>query len=357
MLYGLVQAQEQLVGISVAVVLFNDGILARKLREVGIELHIVPESTLGVGRLINATRKIIRRISPDVVHTHRLKEDIIGALATIMTGANCRVRTVHGVDESNLTPMRAVVRILHRAIVRHRFALTIAVSRSLAQCTAKVVDDRKVRYIPNGLDTATISAVPDTAARNDDSAIAVGIVGRLVSVKRVDVFLRAAALATTSATNRFEFRVYGEGPKERELLELADELGLQRVVRFMGFTQDITEAMQQLDLLCLTSDSEGLPMVVLEAMAIGVPVIASAVGDIPEVLENGACGTLIESGESARFAEEIVRFSIAPEHFLSKCERAAQRVRQAYSAQACAHKYIESYQDAIEWSVGRRRRQ
>lgn len=351
MLYGLVRAQKRFADVSVSVILFNDGILARKLREEGIELFLVPESTLGIGRIIKKTRRIVKQIAPDVVHTHRLKEDIVGALATTRTGSNCRVRTVHGVDEGAVTRARAAILVLHRVIVRHRFALTVAVSKSLADRNAREFGDQRVRYVANGIDITPAPAVAGISVAEKDTMISVGIVGRLVSVKRVDIFLRAAALAVQVVQDRLEFRVYGEGPKKSELVELADKLGLNAVVRFMGFCEDMARPMQQLDLLCLTSDAEGLPMVVLEAMAHGVPVIASAVGDIPDVLEYGACGTLVESREPEEFAKEIIGFATAPEHFREKCRRAADRVQAAYSARACAQKYLECYRDAIRRSV------
>lgn len=347
MLYNLVRAQRRLPGMQVAVIVLNDGRLAHSLRDLGTSTVVLPESRLGVGRLIQAACAVMREFSPDIVHTHRVKEDLIGGVAAALAGKARCVRTVHGLDEAGSSLRVRVSRSLHRVCVRRRFDATYAVSRPLAERLKATFGNERVRHIANGLDIEALSTGA-SACTVDPFPIRIGIVGRLVPVKRQDLFLRMAAHLTQQAPDKFRFLIYGDGPLEASLRDLARHLGIERVVHFEGFKSAMATEMRRLHLLYLTSDSEGLPMVALEAMALGVPVVAHAVGELPEVLEHGRCGTLIEVHEPASYAAAALDYLAHRAPFIERAQRARERVVRRYSAEASARAYLQDYRRVLQ---------
>lgn len=344
MLYNLVRAQRQLQEVTVVVVLLNEGRLAQELRDIDIELSILPEAELNLPQLILRVRAILTELLPDIVHTHRIKEDLVGALAAPFTRKVQRVRTVHGMDEATGTSLRLKLsRLVHRICVRRCFARTYAVSQPLEKALGRTFGSDKVRYIANGINVDEDFQFPEKRSTEGSLAIKIGIVGRLVPVKRLDIFLQMAAQLQRHEPDRFVFLIYGDGPEGDRLRRLTEQLGISEMVHFLGFCANIAAGMSGLDLLYITSDSEGLPMVALEAMALGVPVVAHAVGELPVVLDHGRCGTLVEHHDPDSYAAASLQFLEHREDFLEKARLAQARVAKEYSARACAQFYVDDY--------------
>lgn len=345
MMHALVHAQSRLPGVHVAAIVLNEGELARRLRDSRVSTSVLPESQFGLLRLCREARQVMAQFQPHIVHTHRIKEDLVGALAALAHGPVRLVRTVHGVDEAKYAPAtvrRQISRLVHSACVKSRFDLTFAVSRPLAAELSESLGANRVTYVANGYDISQTRGRHVRERRADENVV-LGVVGRLVPVKRVDLFLDAAFLLERAVPGRFEFRIVGDGPERATLERQARELGLTQRVTFLGFRQDALGEMQQMDALFVTSDSEGLPMVVLEAMALRLPIVSHAVGEIPEVLDRGRCGTLIDVHEPEQYVAAAMRMLEDPSHTARAADAAAARVIDRYSAEACARSYLHHY--------------
>jgi glycosyltransferase involved in cell wall biosynthesis len=131
----------------------------------------------------------------------------------------------------------------------------------------------------------------------------------MVPVKRVDLFLQAAALLSQTQPNRYRFVVVGDGPLLGEMRALADRLGVAQEVDFLGFQSNSLSILKQMDCLVVSSDHEGLPMVVLEALSLGVPVVAHAVGGMPEVLEGVPGQRLVTQHTAQGYATAIAELA------------------------------------------------
>lgn len=337
--------------VAATVILLNHGRLENELLSLGIPVTVLDETKLNGLQIFLQFVSALKDLKPDVVHTHRMKENVIGSLSAWFAGGIPSLRTVHGAPEQNAswrTPRKWVFSKLDWLCARFLQERIVAVSNSLGNTLRKILPSQKIVVIENGIDLAAVAAhLSRSSDRSNGNGrpFRIGIAGRLVPVKRVDIFLHTAQLFRTGHPHiAASFHVYGDGPLRSELVRLRDQLGLNNIVNFEGHCSDLPTQLAQLDLLMMTSDHEGLPMVLLEAMALGIPIISYAVGGIPELLDNGACGILVQDHDPASFCQALAHCVENQDDFALWAERARTRVLQRYSASANAQSYLEHYE-------------
>jgi glycosyltransferase involved in cell wall biosynthesis len=298
--------------VTVAAALMNEGELATRLRARGVPVTVLDESLLSGTGILLALRRLMREWRPDIVHTHRTKENILGSLANRLAGNVPSVRTVHGASEDKSRGVHRLAREMQlrvdRWCGRYLQRRVIAVSTDLGGKLAGDFTRQRIVVIENGIDVEAVrSQVHPVDLRNGaPQATHVGIVGRLVPVKRVDLFLESAALLKTSHPEReWRWHVIGDGPLRESLVERAQTLGVDAITTFHGHRNDIVARLAALDALVICSDHEGLPMVLLEALSVGTPVVAHATGGMVEVLKEGGRGLLVDEHTAAGYANAV----------------------------------------------------
>ena len=137
----------------------------------------------------------------------------------------------------------------------------------------------------------------------------------------------------------------GEGPDQQRLERLASELGLSQRVRFLGLREDVPALLASAHCALLASDYEGCPLVVLEAMAAGVPVVATAVGGVPELIDDGRTGILVEANSGGALAAGIARMLSAPETARELGDLARRRARELFSSERMVHDLLTLYDE------------
>jgi glycosyltransferase involved in cell wall biosynthesis len=219
--------------------------------------------------------------------------------------------TIHGqVDVHAKEKYRA----LKLGIIRGGIRRLVFVSEPLRQSSMRSMwfRDDLTSVIHNGVDSALFAPTNDSALRREFGAspgeFVVGCVGRLHPVKSLEILLEAAAILKSTASG-YRFVIVGDGDETytRELLALRDRLGLADDVTFAGFRSDIHRAMAAFDVYALTSRSEGFSLSTIEAMASGIPVVATKCGGPEQILENGVTGLLVENGSPNAVASAIAR--------------------------------------------------
>lgn len=297
-------------GDQVHVALLNDGLLARRLNEIGVPVYLFPESRLDAITLLRRIRRTCADLSPDVVHTHRMKENVLGALAARLSGVPVCIRTAHGDSEHAIRWFqikKQIARAMERLSNRFLLDTTIAVSQELAGRLRRRWMHGGVEVVQNGIDAARIrrdsaEVIPELMA--DSSAVRVCFIGRLVPVKRVDLFVQACSVLARSSSRHVHAFVIGDGPLRAHLEALAR--GLPNLTcTFVGFVNNPASWLSHMNLMVITSDHEGLPMSLLEALAIGVRVVSRAVGGITELLIDGRHGRLVYSDEPDAIASAM----------------------------------------------------
>jgi len=168
----------------------------------------------------------------------------------------------------------------------------------------------KIVYVPPGIDLSRFDRASASDALREELGLGashvVGIVAKLSPVKGHEHFLRAAS-RVRERRDDVTFLIVGDGPLRAELESLTAKLKLTDAVRFVGVREDIPEVLGLMDVFVLSSLSEGAPNVILEAMAAGVPVVASNVGGVPDVVRDGETGRLVKPGDPAGLADAVLR--------------------------------------------------
>jgi glycosyltransferase involved in cell wall biosynthesis len=312
---------------------------------------VLDEARLNGFQILHRLVGIMRDVQPQVVHTHRLKENILGSLAARLAGNVPSLRTVHGAPEHNPSRLRfpkRMIALLDRLCGRFLQRRIVAVSDDLAALLRQAFPEERICVIENGIDIDSLGAQltkrPKTETESDHNTFKIGLAGRLVRVKRADLFIQTAKYVQEHYPQlHARFHIFGDGPLRGELTRLARDLGTKHILRFEGHSDHIHEELQNLDALLMTSDHEGLPMILLEAMAVEVPIIAHAVGGIPSLLDHGSCGVLVHNHSAAGYAKAIYELATRTSVQEKLTANALNRVKKQYSATANAAAYCSLY--------------
>jgi len=257
--------------------------------------------------------RALRKLDWDIVHTHASKAGALGRLAALACGARRGGRIVHTPHNFPFQGRGClagwIFRTVEQVLARwtDRLVVLTEYQRGLALSGIGMPSGR-VAVIPNGVDGMQFarSGRRDAARMSlglDADVPLVGWIGRLMPQKRCDVFLRSAARVRVKVPSA-RFLVVGEGPLERRLRRLAGGLGISDAILWQGFTEDPRPFYEAMDVFSLTSDYEGMPYTLLEAMAMEVPPVAPAIGGCDEVL-TPETGILVRPREVEGFAEAI----------------------------------------------------
>ena len=265
--------------------------------------------------------EVIRRERPLILHSHTAKAGAIGRLAALLArDARPRliVHTFHGhVLRGYFGPLRATAfRLLERALANVSTAL-VAVSPQvrddLVELGVAPRDKFAVVRLGINLDARVANAAQGRAETRrllgiPPDRFTVGWVGRMTGVKRTDDVLLAFKRLSERGIDACLCLV-GDGPDRDALEERAHQLGIMRRCLFLGYQEDVAPYYGAFDAFLLTSANEGTPVVAIESLASGVPVVATAVGGVPDVVRDGESGFLVEPGAIDELADRLARIA------------------------------------------------
>jgi sugar transferase (PEP-CTERM/EpsH1 system associated) len=323
---------------------------AQRITRPGVELYALHKPP-GLGLSAHARLfKLLRRLRPAVLHTYNLGTIEYHATA-MLAGVPVRVHAEHGRDAGDPQGLNRKHNLLRRALVPviDRY---IPVSRDLDRWLQEVVGipAAKRRLIDNGVDTERFRPAPVPGDAQEpwqhDDAFVIGTVGRLQDVKHHAGLIEAFALLrkmVPEQQHRLRLVLVGDGPLRARLEQQIRDAGLQDCVFLAGARSDVAPAMRSLSLFALSSIAEGTPVTMLEAMASGLPVVSTAVGGIPDLVVDGATGSLVPARDPQAMAEALAAYVRAPA--LARAHGAAgrERIERHYSVSAMLGAYVDLY--------------
>ena len=340
--------------LDISAILFNEGRLAYKLKNLGIKTDVIPESRHNSFSILRLLGRYFREQKVDIVHVHKYKENILGGIASAYHGIPFRVRTVHGLPEPAFglrARKRSIYEVLDNCINRWLVDRLLAVSLDMRRELLKRFGDEKITCVHNGIDVQTIRRnVCATDWRKElnigGKEIVIGTMSRLTPIKGLEFFLKAARIVRSQRSNT-KFIIVGDGPLRSSLRTLAFEYGINTDVIFLGHRDDAYGILQLMDILVLPSLKEGIPMALLEGLALARPIVATRVGGIPEVIEHGISGLLVTPGRDDQLAQSCIR--LMDDYNLAQRLGAAGRetVEEKFSATFMAEKVANVYRELV----------
>ncbi len=351
-LYSLLESLRDNKRFEISALLLNDGRLAGNLRNSGIETHIIPESEYGFRRIVTAAAAYAEKNKFDIIHSHRYKENILAAILKKRGLAKYLVQTVHGAGEpfTGLASLKSrVFSTLNDYFTRKYFDRIITVSDDLRRRLSKRFPSAKLLTIHNAIEPRKLAIRrPPRQMRTElgipDDRFLIGSAGRMVPVKGYDRFIMMAK-AIRDKSPKTGFILVGEGPQRKALMKIAAEQGLGDTIVFTGFRDDVYDIINSLDIFVISSLHEGIPMVLLEAMALGKPVVATAVGGIGEVIEDGISGMLVPADDLSALAETCLRLIAESGVRQSLSQQSRLRIEREFSTNTLRRRMIELYEN------------
>ncbi|MBZ0293411.1 MAG: glycosyltransferase [Anaerolineae bacterium] len=273
-----------------------------------------PINPLTYIRVIRQLYGLMREYQPDIVHTHLAKAGFAGRMAAMLVGVPVVVHTFHTHSYYNhFGPvMTRVLTLLERLLARRTdsiITLTQNLRRELAD-HYHITRKSRITVLPLGLDLSRFAQTPRKQGvfRQQwgipSDVPLVGIVGQLSPVKDPLLFLDAAALVRQQMPT-CRFVIVGDGEIRAEIEAKIQVLNLQSAVTMTGWLSDLTSLYSDLDLLVNSSTTEGTPTPIMEALTAGVPVVATAVGGVPDMLDHGRLGLLVFAHHPETLADAI----------------------------------------------------
>lgn len=298
-------------------------------------------------RTFHRLHRILRHHRPDVVHTH-LHVLPYALPSLLLLNRISWLHTVHNLAEREIAPR---IRLAQRCALNCGI-VPVAVSQEVAFSLKRLYGIQKCRVIPNGIPT-DYYAHPRVSRsewrRNEgfhEDEVLLACVARFAPQKNHALLLKAFAQGPAANPNAHLVLV-GEGILRRTLEEQARELGILGRVRFLGLRTDIPDVLGAMDIFALSSEWEGNPLSVMEAMASGMPVISTAVGGVPDLFENGKEGFLVPTGDVEGFSHRMTILMRDPEMRRSMGIAAARRAKENFDVSRMVRDYEQLYENLI----------
>ena len=338
------------------VVVFNDSpyeTFESGLEEAGVEVVKVPSASKRVWSRIWWLLGYLRRERFDVVHSWTAHDNLYAGVVGALAGVPVRWGSIRG--SLQLEGFRSLSGPVRALILRSPARLVVNSESIRRELLAAGVRDNRIIVLANCVEVARDrDGSVDLSARGIESRHRlIGIVGNLRPVKNQRMFIHSMAQVLTKHGD-LRAVVVGQpidsAPGYQKLLQAEiDSLGLTDRVVLLGFRADVSALMERFEVLCLTSRNEGLPNVVLEAMAAGTPVVATRVGGVPELIANGETGLLVELDDVEALADQVLTV-LENRELAGRLSRAGrQRVERRHD---CLH-LVRGLEDHYDRAMGR----
>ncbi len=331
---------------SALLVLFHDNELATQARGQGIEPIILSNHNRSAFATSRQLAQLFKRHNIHVVHVHGYKATVFCTLAR-QWFTFAMIKTEHGLPEpTSAGPIRMLRdRLYHyfdSSATRTAHATVCYVTEDLRTYYRHAHSGLRAIVIPNGVAAMDQHQFPRPPEMRDDRFNLV-IVGRLDTVKGHHLAIEAVAVG--SVPQDIHLYIVGLGPCEAVLRALAKSRGVENRVHFLGFRRNVYDYLAHCNLLLMPSLHEGLPYTLLEAMALGIPVVAARVGGLAEVVQDESTGLLVPSQDTKALAQAICRLHEEPALRSQLGDRARHLQQAKYSLKAMTERYLAIYRE------------
>ncbi|MDI6852731.1 MAG: glycosyltransferase [Deltaproteobacteria bacterium] len=325
------------------------GVIGEELRRAGYPVH-----ALGLSlkkdpdlKIIHRIRQLLKHLRPDILHTHLYHPNYYGRLAALGMGLKGVVASIH-----NVYTRRKFHRRLWNFLLSWTTDRIVAVSPQVRRdvLVYDAVPPSRLDLLPNGINLAALDIQVSREAAKAQlgvNGLCLGAVGRLEEQKGHALLLEAFP-AVIAEVGDITLLLAGDGKLRPNLERQAEDLGITGRVKFLGTRRDMPLVYRAMDIMALPSLWEGLPLALLEAMGAGLPVVASRVGGVKDVISDGINGRLIPAGDPQALAAAIVELSRRPDRRTAMGNAAQETIKKRFSQEVMLQKLAELYQELAE---------
>lgn len=317
------------------------GAPAEEIQKLGCPVIPFPLTASGKLGRIRQLKEFFLEKNYDLLHTHNAYPHFYGTLAGRLVGIPAIIQTRHGRRFGETFNERLQFALASRLADR-----VIPVSDDTGDRCRSVgwLNERKVTRIWNGIDV-------DRFAFSGPAAEMRAItVSRLSPEKDLATMLQAVRLVVDSIPE-FELMIVGDGPERAKLEQITTELNLESHVRFLGERNDVPDLLTQAGFYVSSSLTEGISLTLLEAMSVGLPIVATAVGGNPEIVQQPETGLLVPAANASLLAEAICQMCTQPQKWLTMGQSARERVEQHFNVRSMIKDYESLYQQILNLQV------
>jgi len=324
------------------------GKFGEELERIGMNVHLIPQKKGTDYFAFWKLKDILGRIKPDITHTHNSNALVDGAIASIIKGVPIRIHTDHARQfpdtKRTMFAERLIALFLDRIV-----AVSVETKGNLVKY--ELIPEKMITVINNGIEGSRYDIKIDEEAKKRELGLdafryLIGLGVRLKSQKGI-IHLIKAVPNVLKTFPEIAFVVAGEGPLRASLEEECKKMGVDKNFFFLGPRLDLPEILQILDLYVLPSEWEGLPLVILEAMAAGRAIIATDVGGNSVAIEDGKTGYLVPPKNPDALADKIVHLLSSPEKRQKFAEAARNKFYAEFSVERMVSKYENIYEEAL----------
>lgn len=318
----------------------------QQVQQLGIPLHFLGKGDKADWRAFKRLDALFRQYRPTVVHTHLLALNYAYPLM-IRYRTPVRVHTVHSLAHQEIgTRVSHIVRTL---AFRYRIGgvVPVAIAEEVQRTIERLYGYSNAPLIPNGIPTDEYAPDPERRARwraahgIEPEAVIITHVGRFAEVKNHELLVNA--FARLQLRKPLYLLLVGGGELEENVRQQVEQLGLRECVRFLGVRADVPDILNASDIFALSSKWEGNPMSVQEAMASGLPVVSTAVGGVPELVQDGETGLLVPPADVDAFAQALQQLADHPEQRRLMGTRARQHAQLHFDIRRTVQQYEALY--------------
>ncbi|WDE12259.1 glycosyltransferase family 4 protein [Thalassomonas haliotis] len=321
----------------------NNELLAAA-KENGVTCHKLPNSGKFDVKTLAALRRILKTSGIDVLHCHDPKSVFYATLATLFSRTPVKIVTMHGWVKNDLNMK---FNNLVEKLCLPLFAKVIAVSKEISTDLAGQIRREKIFLLENAIDTEKFYPA-DTGNKNDQAQVNLLIVGRLSPEKGHENLLTALAQLNEQGSNRWHLNIVGDGELKPALIAASEKLNLSHQVTFHGVQKNMQPYYQQNHLYISSSLTEGMPLVVLEAMSCRLPIVATPVGAIPELLQKSGAGILCDDCSPQALSSGLSQMlTLTPAERETMTDRGRKYIEQHLSLSRAREKHEHLYAELL----------
>ena len=327
--------------------LYREGAMAQALRDEGVPVHVLGRHPGWDPRVWAGLHMLIRRERFDIIHAHQYTPWLYSSLAFPFSGASRLILTGHGRLLPDLRTSRRVM--ISRSLHPLSHAL-VAVSRATREAMIRIdgFPAQRVQVIYNGIDPTPYQRairrgeITAEFGWTDPRIRIIGLVSRFHSIKNIPLLVRAFADVLRERTHT-RLLLVGDGPERDSVEKLCHAMGIEKAVHFTGFRRDVPSLLKAMDVFALPSLTEGISIALLEAMASGLPIVATRVGGTPELVIHSENGFLTGYNDQEEFTRRLLQLLTHPELRQSMGDAGQRRLHRLFTRSRMADAYERLY--------------